>query len=88
MEIIDLFFPKRCLGCGELGKYLCPDCLNKLSVVSVQKCPMCEKKTISGKTHYRCKTSHGVDGLVAGMEHKNLMRKIISKYKFSYAPKT
>lgn len=29
MSILDLVFPKTCLGCGREGKYLCSDCITK-----------------------------------------------------------
>lgn len=28
--LLDLFFPKKCLGCGKSGTYLCPDCLRQI----------------------------------------------------------
>lgn len=30
MGLIDFFFPKNCLECGTLGKYICEDCLKKV----------------------------------------------------------
>jgi competence protein ComFC len=29
-EILDVLFPRKCVGCGETGKTLCDDCLNDL----------------------------------------------------------
>lgn len=30
MGILDLLFPKTCLECGEVGAYICPNCLKKV----------------------------------------------------------
>jgi len=30
MNIIDLIFPKKCLECGQPGKYICENCLKKV----------------------------------------------------------
>jgi competence protein ComFC len=30
---LDLFFPKKCLGCGAPDTYLCRDCFNKITLV-------------------------------------------------------
>ncbi len=27
MDILDFFFPKKCVGCGKFGDYICKDCL-------------------------------------------------------------
>ncbi len=32
--ILDLFFPKKCLGCGCPDTYLCQTCFNKIEIVS------------------------------------------------------
>lgn len=31
MSILDLIFPKKCLECGKYEKYICEDCLKKVS---------------------------------------------------------
>lgn len=33
--ILDLFFPKKCLGCNKAGVYICDKCLNKFETVPV-----------------------------------------------------
>lgn len=32
--ILDLLFPRTCSGCGRVGNYLCPQCLNRVSLNS------------------------------------------------------
>jgi competence protein ComFC len=31
MDILDLFFPKKCVVCKKIGSFLCPDCFSYLS---------------------------------------------------------
>lgn len=31
MNLMDFIFPKKCLECGEFGKYICESCLTKIS---------------------------------------------------------
>lgn len=30
MNLLDLIFPKRCVGCGRIGKYFCSSCLRTI----------------------------------------------------------
>ena len=44
--ILNLFFPPKCVICGELiadGGELCPDCLKLWDSARRQKCPVCQK---------------------------------------------
>lgn len=85
MGFLDFLFPKLCFGCGEWGEYVCPDCLAKLKVRDQQKCPMCERMSVFGSTHSRCFNSQALDGLTIGFIYTGLIRKMLSKYKFSHA---
>jgi predicted amidophosphoribosyltransferase len=38
--MFDLFFPKRCLGCGQEGKYFCPQCQEGIKTLSYQISPV------------------------------------------------
>ena len=35
--ILDLFFPKKCLGCNKTGTYICNDCLDKVNIAQNDK---------------------------------------------------
>ncbi len=39
--VVDLFFPKRCAGCGAAGGWLCPDCRADLVALPAARCPRC-----------------------------------------------
>lgn len=38
---LDLLFPRRCLGCSDLGSFFCPACIAALTPVSEALCPTC-----------------------------------------------
>lgn len=34
---LDLFFPKKCLGCNKAGTYICDSCLDKIELAQIDK---------------------------------------------------
>lgn len=63
---------------------MCADCVNQITVKPTQKCPMCEKASLYGQVHARCKKVYGLDGLSVGLTYTGLTRRLLAKYKFSY----
>jgi ComF family protein len=84
MSIIDLIFPKLCLGCGREGQYICSDCLSKIRLLK-PACPYCEKASIDGFTHTKCQKVFGLDGLTSIWKYEGVIKKAIWALKFKYA---
>jgi ComF family protein len=42
-KLLDVFFPRYCLGCGREGDYLCPKCRLELPFQAPPYCPSCGK---------------------------------------------
>lgn len=84
MDLLNLIFPKTCLGCGKEGKYICSDCLAKVRVAK-PICPYCEKASIDGFTHIKCAKKQGLDGLSAIWEYEGVIRKAILALKYKYS---
>jgi competence protein ComFC len=84
MGVLDLLFPKRCLGCDRLGSYICEDCLNRLKTVKTPICPMCEKPSMFGQTHGKCQSLEGMDGLISVFDYRGIMRRMVKTYKYKY----
>src|SRR3989344_2113686 len=86
MNILDLFFPRFCLECKKKGKYICAECLSKMSVAK-QICPVCKRYNFGGKTHDRCASKNNLDGLVTFWNYEGVVRKAILalKYRFAYS---
>ncbi|HJX45754.1 MAG TPA: double zinc ribbon domain-containing protein [Patescibacteria group bacterium] len=85
MAILDLVFPRKCLNCGKDGSYLCAKCTDNIKEL-LQICPVCERFSISGKTHARCTSFISCNGLFSVWPYKGVIRKalIALKYKFAY----
>ena len=60
--ILDLFFPKKCVGCKKVGSYFCKKCVLNIKQTDLV-CPKCEKLAVGGQTHPICKRKFGLDGL-------------------------
>jgi len=88
--LLDLFFPKFCLGCQKEGAYLCDDCRSLLDIAEYNYC-LCDTKpqrlppdSKSGKCQ-RCQDKK-LSGLFFALPYKEkaLTRKLI--YQFKYQP--
>jgi len=84
MGILDLFFPKRCLGCGWTGAYFCSQCLNLITLDRERICPVCEKPAIGGQTHPRCQSRYTLDGLTSIFNYKGIIKKAITELKYHF----
>jgi len=83
LEILkNVFFPKICFGCGRLGSYLCPSCINKLRLINKDVCPYCQRGSYFGLTHPTCRRWRGLDGLKSFFYYDNLVKKIVKNIKY------
>lgn len=84
---LDLMFPKHCLGCGQEGSYLCPDCFNSLPVSLCANCFICGQRSPSGRACDSCRrrTKTALTGILVAANWKNLLlRQIIYEYKYRF----
>jgi ComF family protein len=42
---LNLFFPKRCVGCGQPGSFVCFECAGKIEMIKTATCSKCGKIT-------------------------------------------
>src|SRR5665647_3717173 len=80
--VLDLIFPKRCVGCKKVGSYLCYKCLSHIELYQSFVCPMCLRSSITGETHPSCKKPLGLDGLCAGVVYKGVVKRLLFSLKF------
>lgn len=81
--LLDIFFPKFCLGCGKEGTWLCQDCEALLEIQEENFCPVCEKLTLNFKTHQACKGLTNLKGLFWAVDYSNpLVKKLILRFKY------
>jgi len=89
-NLLDLFFPKFCLGCKKEGFYLCPDCKETLDISQFNYC-LCDKNPLRlppNEKHGKCPKCQDkkLSGLYFALPYKEkeLTRKLI--YQFKYPP--
>lgn len=86
MQFLDFLFPKRCIGCGKIGKYFCNGCRSSIRIIQPNEpiCPVCEKPAIGGVTHPRCQSRYGLDGLISFFHYDGPVRKAIKALKYRF----
>lgn len=86
--LLDLFFPKFCLGCQKEGTYLCDDCRALLDIAEFDYC-LCSEKPLrlppeqkSGKCG-RCQDKK-LSGIFSALSYKEnqLNKKLIHQFKY------
>ena len=80
--LLDLIFPKFCIGCNAIGRYLCKKCINKLHFLKQDRCIYCFQPSFYGETHENCKKHNGLDGVLSICGYNELARKIVSLVKY------
>lgn len=80
--LLDLLFPKYCVGCKKLGSYLCPACEKKLELITVQNCPVCGRKSLTGITHPSCKNQYSLNGSTSIFNYKNPVKQAVHQIKY------
>lgn len=79
--LLDLLFPKRCIGCKKVDTYFCKGCISGI----LQKdlvCPECERLALGGQTHSVCRKKYGLDGLWSLGIYKGFLKEAIRQLKY------
>jgi competence protein ComFC len=84
MAFLDLFFPKRCLGCRKEGCYFCSVCQAKIKTLELQICPVCGKPAINGQTHPFCQKRYALDGLLSVFPYEGMIKSAVIKLKYKF----
>ena len=82
--VLDLLFPKRCVGCRSFGQYLCPHCFSQLSFSTTYVCFVCNRASLDGLTHPICKRAWTIDGIYSSLVYAGVVKRLI--YQFKYQP--
>jgi ComF family protein len=68
--LLDIFFPKICLGCGKSDTYLCSDCFNKIEIIE----------------YIEHKSNTYLDKVIFVTNYVNpLVRELIKNFKYQFA---
>jgi len=85
MNLLDLLFPRRCVGCGKIGKYFCQKCSLSIRPITQFICPICGRSAISGITHPGCQTLYTLDGLTSFFHYGGTIRQAVKLLKYRFA---
>lgn len=86
-KLVEFFFPKFCLICGQHSRFYCERCFNKsVDVQSKLSCHVCGIESRIGFIHKDCEEFTYLDGLVNLVKYSTKVKNIIweGKYKDSY----
>ena len=79
--ILDYIFPKRCINCKTLGDYICSNCFSFLSFDTNSLCLICNKQSLNGFTHKKCRKKYTIDGCFSAVKYNYIARKLIYNFK-------
>jgi ComF family protein len=80
---LDLFFPQRCLGCGNEGELICPNCLKSLPRIMPPVCPRCGKPQSSGILCSGCVSRQTeIQGIRSPLRFEGLVREAVHQLKY------
>jgi ComF family protein len=80
---LDLLFPRRCIGCGREGDFLCPSCLKSLPKIVPPLCPRCG---LPQSRAVLCSSCAGwqaeIDGIRSPFRFDGVIRQAIHELKY------
>jgi ComF family protein len=80
---VDSFFPRRCVGCGKVGGFLCPECLGRLLRLMPPFCPRCGRPQASGIVCPSCwQRPTDIDGIRSPFRFDEVIRKAVHELKY------
>jgi len=82
--ILDWLYPKKCVGCGEMGKYFCDECLRQLVIEDGAVCPECNRLSVGGAVHRGCVRKWSMEGLVSWWQFSKIVRLGIHEWKYRW----
>lgn len=84
MVLLDIIFPKKCVGCKKKREYICSNCFASISFATESICTVCNRPSLDGKTHPICTGKYTLDGTFSAVKYKGVVRKLV--YQLKYAP--
>ncbi len=80
--LLNLLFPKFCIGCNAIGSYICDRCFSKLEFLNKQQCSYCLLPSTNGAVHKACLTNMGLHGSVSLLSYSGLTKVFIKDIKY------
>jgi ComF family protein len=82
-QFLDVLFPPRCVGCRQVGTWLCSRCLDRIPRVKPPYCSRCGNKTAAGSLCSRCQTAPlEIDSIRSVVYFEGVLRDAIHHLKY------
>lgn len=83
--LLDLIFPKKCLGCKKEGDFLCANCMDSIEINPGKSCVVCESEAlIQNQLCENCRTNFSFDTVFVISKYEGLIKQLIGALKFDY----
>lgn len=83
--LLDLIFPKFCVGCKEEGIWLCKKCTDEIVLIKRQLCPICKRLSDQGKVCLRCKSKSNLAGVLVCAHYKDgPLKEAVHTFKYDF----
>jgi ComF family protein len=80
---LNLFFPKRCVGCGKEGYFICAACRITIPAIMPPVCPLCGKPQASGLLCPGCTGWQSeIDGIRSPFRFDGVIRQAVYQLKY------
>jgi len=81
--LLDLLFPRHCIGCGRPGVYLCSECRASLPYLQPPYCAICGRPLFYGRLCLRCQhVPLQIDGIRGICLYQGIAREAIHQFKY------
>ncbi|HDQ22494.1 MAG TPA: ComF family protein [Candidatus Uhrbacteria bacterium] len=83
--LLNLIFPKECLGCGQEGRYLCQLCQSKILLNQKNYCAFCHKESSLSKICQLCQKESPLLNIWVAADYNNeILQSLIHNLKYKY----
>lgn len=83
--VLDLIFPRECLGCGREGRYLCSQCRAQIKLTKEFYCALCHKPSEFGKICSQCQKDTALKAIwVVSDYNQKIIQDLIHNLKYDY----
>jgi len=84
-SLLDLIFPKKCLGCKKEGCFLCEKCFQIIEIQPNEKCVVCERQAQNqNQICSVCSKNFHFDQVFIMAPYKGIVKEMIKSLKFDY----
>jgi ComF family protein len=83
--LLDLLYPPRCVGCGQVGTFYCDACFDATPLLTLPVCPLCGRPQKEAEPCVRCvHESLRIDGIRSAAPFEGTLREAIHRLKYNH----